>query len=319
MLTWHGYARVATGDADGTSDMWTAADTLARHAHSSTPWPTVTRGLLRGLGEMRATDGARRCGWARTWQQFAYRLDYDGTRGSGLPRRRLGHQRESPSPGRYHLWSRRGAGAHSAGRIALAGGDHQGAQQTPPRRSHTLRPATTTIYYFISIALAAMCYSAADRLADAIATVTGSSAGGMSHTARSGRSNSAKSRRPSPEPIDSAMFTPRRFTYRKAATGAKRCSCWPRGGMRMPHTIRTDRQRTTRRDAHLLAADQAHHKGKASRFRSTPKRSSTSRAHRSLAYRHRAASGRPPRHDRRHACSPRVRGGARQPDQASTS
>ena len=136
------------------------------------PWPTVTSRTACvawakcGPPTMPTTLPAA---GPPAWQQFAYQLDCDGTRGSGLPRRRLALQRESPAPGRYHLWCRRGAGARY-------GRTHRARPRRPPqgarrrrRVDRIRRDQQQQRLYFIGIALAAMCYSATDRLADAIA------------------------------------------------------------------------------------------------------------------------------------------------------
>ena len=173
MLTWHGYARVATGDADGTSDMWTAADTLARHAHSSTPMAYGNLAdCLRGLGEMRAADDAYDA--AGRW---AARM------GSSSHINWIATERAVQA---YHgaAWDTSESLLHqvditygvdeaqvraTAGRIALARGDHHRALADAAASIAYAETSNNNDLYFIGIALAAMCYSAADRLADAIA------------------------------------------------------------------------------------------------------------------------------------------------------
>ena len=59
LLTWQGNARVMLGDVDGITDMQWAADTLAKHAHPSTPNAYGNlASVLRGLGDMPAVDHA---------------------------------------------------------------------------------------------------------------------------------------------------------------------------------------------------------------------------------------------------------------------
>jgi class 3 adenylate cyclase len=266
MLTWHGYARVATGDADGTSDMWTAADTLARHAHSSTPMAYGNLAdCLRGLGEMRAADDAydaagrwaARMGssshinWIATERAVqAYHGADWGTSESLL------HQVDTT----YGVDEAQVRA--TAGRIALARGDHHRALADAAASIAYAETSNNNDLYFIGIALAAMCYSAADRLADAIADCDRflsrwhESHGPPSRTielceiaptlARADRLDdvhTAALRLPQGSHWREALFLLAEGRYADAATRYEQIGSEPLAA-----------------DAHLLAADQAHHK-----------------------------------------------------------
>ncbi len=332
LIAWRGYARVALGDANGLKDMCTRGDTLANHGHRLRLAYGNLADTLRGLGDCGAaemptkkpTDGPRRVAsnWHIDWIAGA-------TGAPGLPRCRLGHAPKASfprwTPPRFQRSRHLRVTADAS--LLPAATSRPRLADAEAIIAYAEAPATTTISISTASHSPPSVTAPPTVIADDASTncASSSSAAGMRLSGMTSRADRTLRNRTNPRQRRATRRDPRppRFAARKPAAGATHCSSHRRPALRRcRHPLRTDRQPTSRRRRSPARRRPGTSQAPTPRG-SAPRRGGDRlrRAHRSphvSASRRGATEG---LHVAIGAMPARgaVRGGARQPDQASTS